>query len=62
MLSDINFVNKSKQLHHSSIIAYHKAILAFRTDVAIRMRRTIAIDVRIATTMMKVISVVTARR
>ena len=55
-------MNKSKQLNHSSLIAYHKAVLAFRTDVAIRMRRTIAIDVRIATTMMKVISIVTARR
>ncbi|KOM49601.1 hypothetical protein LR48_Vigan08g042800 [Vigna angularis] len=30
-------------------------MLAFRTDVAIRMRRTIAIDVRKATTMIKVI-------
>jgi len=36
-------------------------MLAFKTDVAIRMRRTIAIDVRKATTMIKVISMVTAR-
>lgn len=35
-------------------------MLALRTDVAIRMRRTIAIDVRKATTMIKVISIVTA--
>ena len=36
-------------------------MLTFRTDVAIRMRRTMAIDVRMATTMIKVISIVTTR-
>jgi len=37
-------------------------MLAFRTDVAIRMRRTIAIEVRTETAMTTVISTVTARR
>lgn len=55
-------MNKKKQLNASLIIAYHKVMLAFRTDVAIRMRRTIAIDVRMATAMIQVISTVTARR
>ena len=37
-------------------------MLALRTDVAIRMRRTIAIEVRTETAMTTVISTVTARR
>lgn len=37
-------------------------MLAFRTDVAIRIRRTIAIEVRTETTMITVISTVKARR
>ena len=37
-------------------------MLALRTEVAIRMRRTIAIDVRIATSMIKLIRTVKTRR
>ena len=43
-------------------IAYNKVMLALRTEVAIRIRRTTAIDVRMATSMIKVIRTVTTRR
>jgi hypothetical protein len=41
---------------------YLNTILTLRTDVAIRMRRTIAIDVRTATTIIQVMKTATARR
>lgn len=41
---------------------YLNTILTLRTDVAIRMRRTTAIDVRTATTIIKVMKTATARR
>lgn len=53
---------KNNKLNHSFIIAYNKVMLALRTEVAIRMRRTTAIDVRMATSMIKVIRTVTTRR
>lgn len=53
---------KNNKLNHIFIIAYNKVMLALRTEVAIRMRRTTAIDVRMATSMIKVIRTVTTRR
>jgi hypothetical protein len=55
-------VKLNKKLDHGCIIACDVVMLALRTEVAIRMRRTIAIDVRMATTMIKVIRIVTTLR
>lgn len=67
VLKKYSYWNRSIQLikekHNCRfIIAFHIVMLALRTDVPIRMRRTIAIDVRMATAIIKVIKTATPRR
>jgi len=52
-------MHKTKEVIENNIVAFYIVMFASRTEVAIRICRTIAIDVRMSTTMIKVIRIVT---